>query len=324
MIALEVSTILGFNVTPRENFMLAVTHKEPYWLPCPLFDGSVVTVGHNLMERCDDGKDAWGVQWKLKNFSSNSFPVKHPITSPSEIEDYHFPSPDDVKITEDAKDIVSKVDRKKVLLFGDNGWGLFERAWLLLSMPRYFLWSFSHTDALQRLIKRIAEVKIAITEKLIDELDIDVIMYGDDWGMEDRLLMSIEKWRTLIKPWQAELYRVAKKHGVLIYQHSDGKVETLIPDLIEIGVDILNIQRECNDWSKIVEDYGDRITLWGGVSARALDAGDPEEIRREVDECSRLGRHGSIILAPGHSLEYSKEKLEIMHREWMEKGSYRK
>ena len=51
---------------------------------------------------------------------------------------------------------------------------------------------------------------------------------------------------------------------MLVYQHSDGKVEDLIPDLVEIGVDILNIQRECNNWRKIIERFGENVSLWGG------------------------------------------------------------
>ena len=50
-----------------------------------------------------------------------------------------------------------------------------------------------------------AEIKITLTEWLITEIGIDIIDYGDDWGMEDRLLLSLEKWRTFIKPWQAKL-----------------------------------------------------------------------------------------------------------------------
>ena len=165
-----------------------------------------------------------------------------------------------------------------------------------------------------------AEIKITLTEWLITEIGIDIIDYGDDWGMEDRLLLSLEKWRTFIKPWQAKLYRVAKDHGVLVYQHNDGRVGNLIPDLIEIGVDILNIQRECNNWPRIIKEHGDQITMWGGVSARTVDIGSRKDIVKEVEECSQLGRNGGVILAPGHSLVYLEEKLEVTRKAWMAKG----
>lgn len=303
--------------------MLAIRHEEPHWLPCPLFDGSVISIQHGLTERCDHGVDSWGVPWELKDLRSDSFPISHPLDSPDEVDDYPLPSADETRVIEQAKEEASESDRSKVVLFGDNGWGLFERAWLLLSMRGFFVWAFRHPDELKSLIERIAEVKIALTERLITEVGVDIIGYGDDWGMEDRTLLSPRLWRDFIKPWQTELYRTAKRHGVLVYQHSDGKVEDLIPDLIEIGVDILNIQRECNNWPRIIGENGDRITMWGGVSARTLDIGNPEDIIREVDDCSRWGRSGGLILAPGHSLKYPKEKIEVMYREWVDKGSYK-
>ena len=314
---------MGLNINPRENFMLAVRHEEPYWLPCPIFDGSVAYIQHGLKERCDHGKDDWGVLWERKDPKSDSFPVKHPLDSPDMVEDYPLPSIDKSQVIEKNKRTVSKVDRNKIVLFGDNGWGLFERAWLLISMPRFFVWSFRYPDALKRLIARIAEVKVSLTELLITELGIDIIGYGDDWGMEDRLLLSLENWRTFIKPWQAKLYKVAKEYDVLIFQHSDGRVENLIPDLIEMGVDILNIQRECNDWPRIIKEYGDKVTMWGGVSARTLDIGDPEDIVKEVEDCSRWGRFGGVVMAPGHTLKYPKKKMEIMRKAWIDNGTYK-
>ncbi|MBS7625199.1 hypothetical protein KEJ29_06455 [Candidatus Bathyarchaeota archaeon] len=310
-------------MNPRKNFFLAIRHEEPYWLPCPLFDKSVATVSHGLIERCNFGLDSWGVRWELKDNRSDSFPVEHPLKSPDMVDDYPMPSPYEPHVIKRAIEEASRVDRSNTVVMGDNGWGLFERAWLLLGMTRFFIWSFRHQDALKRLIERIAEVKVAITEELIEKVNIDIIAYGDDWGMEDRLLISPNKWRTFIKPYQAKLYQIAKKNGVLVYQHSDGKVEDLIPDLVEMGVDILNIQRECNNWQKIIERFGKRISLWGGVSARTLDIGKLEEIAKETEECCRLGRNGGVILAPGHALKYSPEKIDVMRKTWLEKGFYK-
>ncbi len=303
---------------------MAVNHEPPLWIPCPMFDGSVVVIKHGLIEHCEEGKDAWGVKWTLRDPRSGSFPSSHPLKDPSEVDDYPMPSPEGSTVIKEAKKRASRVNRGKVILAGDNGWGLFERAWLLVSMHRLFLWSFTQPEVVERLIERIAEVKIRLSERLIEEVGVDVILYGDDWGMEDRLLFSPEWWRRFIKPWQAELYKIAKKNDVLVFQHSDGRVEALIPDLVEIGVDILNVQRECNDWHWIKRLYGDRVTLWGGVSARTLDRGTPEDVTREVEECIRLGRNGGLILAPGHSLRYPRENIEAMRRTWMEKGWFRR
>lgn len=310
-------------VTPKDNLLTALRGEEPYWLPCPLFDGSVVVVGHGLVEHCASGRDAWGVEWVLRDPKSGSFPVSHPLVGPRAVDNYPFPSPEAADVSA-AKYALKEVDRGEVLVAGDNGWGLFERAWLLVGMRRLFAWSYRYPEAVKRLMERIAEVKAGLTEKLATELEVDMVMYGDDWGMNDRLLFSPSWWREFVKPWQEKLYRVAKQYGLLVYQHSDGRVEELVPDLVEMGVDVLNIQRECNDWVSLMSSYRGRVALWGGVSARTLDLGTPLDVEREVEWVAELGRDGGAVLAPGHSMLYPPENLEAMKLAWMKYGRYKR
>jgi hypothetical protein len=97
------------------------------------------------------------------------------------------------------------------------------------------------------LAKSAGERKGPLALARATELEVDTMMYGDDWGMNDRLLFSLSWWREFVKLWQEKLYKVAKQYGLIVYQHSDGRVEELVPDLVEIEVDVLNVQRECND-----------------------------------------------------------------------------
>jgi len=306
--------------SPKENLLLAVEHTTPYWLPCPIFDGSVAIVQHGLAEQREEGTDDWGVRWASIDARSGPFPIEHPLKSVDQIDDYPMPGPDEKTLKGTLRHIE---ERDRFLVAGDNGWGLFERAWLLVGMNRLFRWSMTCPEAVERLVERIALVKIRLTELLIEEADVEMIMYGDDWGTEKGLFFSPEWWRRFIYPWQKRLYEAAKRRGVLVYQHSDGRVEQIIPDLLEIGVDILNIQRECNDWGRIYSEYGDRVTLWGGVSARTLDVGSPSDIAREVYECAEMGRDGGIVLAPGHALKYPRENIEAMRQAWLKYGFYR-
>jgi uroporphyrinogen decarboxylase len=309
-------------VTPRENLLIALRCEEPYWLPCPLFDGSVAVVSHGLAEHCASGRDAWGVEWVLRDSRSGSFPSSHPLTDPGMVDNYPYPQPEAVD-TSGAKAALKGVDRRSTLVAGDNGWGLFERAWLLVGMRRLFAWSYRYPEAVKRLMERIAEVKVGLTERLATELEVDMVMYGDDWGMNDRLLFSPSWWREFDKPWQEKLYRVAKQYGLIVYQHSDGRVEELVPDLVEIGVDVLNIQRECNDWVSLMSSCRGKVALWGGVSARTLDLGTPLDVEREVKWVAELGHSGGIVLAPGHSMHYPPENMETMRLAWMKYGWYK-
>jgi hypothetical protein len=100
--------------------------------------------------------------------------------------------------------------------------------------------------------------------------------------MNNRLLFSLSWWREFVKPWQEKLYKVAGQYGLIVYQHSDGRVEELVPALVEIKVDVLNVQRECNDWGSPTSSYRGEVALWGGVSAHTLDLGAPLDVEREV------------------------------------------
>jgi len=97
----------------------------------------------------------------------------------------------------------------------------------------------------------------------------------------------------------------AANPSAFVFYHSDGNVETIIPDLIEVGIDILNpVQPECMDPAAIKRRYGDRMSFWGAVSVqRTMPLGTPDHVRAEVRARIRdVGRGGGLILAPAHVL----------------------
>lgn len=312
-------------VTPKENILSAIRWEEPWWLPCPMFDGSVKEVSHGLVEYRDEGVDDWGVVWELRTpLSPTGFPVDHPIKDLGDLDRYQPPSLPRSKILEPVLEGVRKVDRHVSLLALYHGWGIFERAWLLVGgMPKLFLLSLQHPDAVDQLMDMVVDVKLEILDMVLSEVEVDMVMYGDDWGMEDRLLFSPQWWRRFVKPRHLRLYKAVREAGALCFLHSDGKVEDLIPELIEMGVDILNIQRECNDWPKILKEFRGKITLWGGISSRVLDMGTADQVAKEVDECVELGRRGGVVMAPGHALKYRNESIGALKKAWEEKGKYK-
>jgi len=316
---------MQFIISPRENILRAIEWKNPLWLPCPMFDGSVKVIGSGMVEHRREGVDDWGVVWALRDPFSDGFPVDNPIKNLKDLERYQPPRLSKHKILEPILKSIHKVNRHVSLLALDHGWGIFERAWLLLGgMHKLFLLSRQHPDAVHQLMDMVLDVKLEVLEIVLREVEIDMVLYGDDWGMEDRLLFSPKWWRLFIKPRHKKLYSAVKKADLLCCLHSDGRIEGLIPELIEMGVDILNIQRECNNWPKILKDFQGSITLWGGVSARTLDKGSAKQIAKEVTECIELGREGGVIMAPGHSLRYRDENIETMRRVWEEKGKYQR
>jgi uroporphyrinogen decarboxylase len=114
-------------------------------------------------------------------------------------------------------------------------------------------------------------------------------------------------WREFLKPRLAATVRAVKqvRSDALVFYHSDGNIEAAIPELMEVGIDILNpLQPECMDPAKVKLKYGNRLAFWGTVSVqRTLPFGTPEDVREEVRTRIRtVGKGGGLILAPAHVL----------------------
>jgi len=310
-------------MNPKENLIKVIRGKEPEWIPCPMVDGSLRIIFHSLVERASKSDfDNWGVHWKLSDPAGGTYPNQHPITKPEMVKHFPLPDPEMPNLTKSALKMVSEIDRNKCLLFGDNGWGIFERSWLLTGMDNLLIWMYDEPEVVETLMHRIALVKLRITERLIDEVGVDGIRYGDDWGGEEALMMGPDFWRKFIKPQQKLLYDACKKKGIFILQHSDGHTEEIISDLIEMGLDILNpLQPECNDIEEIKSKFGKHLAFHGAVSSRTLNKGTPEEVTKEVKlRISQLTQGGGYILAPAHSFSYPAPNLQSFREAAIEYG----
>ncbi|MEI8310834.1 MAG: uroporphyrinogen decarboxylase family protein [Verrucomicrobiota bacterium] len=138
----------------------------------------------------------------------------------------------------------------------------------------------------------------------------DMIKLGDDVGMQNRMLLSMETWRRHLKPRLKSVIDAIREASagrkVWVQYHSDGDVTPLVDDLIEIGVDILNpVQPECMNLEAIAEQYQTRLAFSGMIGTQTtMPFGNPDDVRGAVARCRRLHESGaSIIVAPTHVLE---------------------
>ncbi|MBN1835548.1 MAG: hypothetical protein JW820_06835 [Spirochaetales bacterium] len=313
-------------MNPKENLYAAIFHQGPEWVPCPMVDGSWRVVLHDLLERPEQqaGYDDWGVHWDLKIESEGgSYPDEHPISDPEQIKDLVLPDVERRDLLDPAIRGLQAIDRSQALVFADNGWGLFERAWLLAGMENLMVWMLEEPEAVDMLMDRILQVKLRVTERFIEEIEVDGIMYGDDWGGETSVMMGPELWRRFVKPRQKKLYDACKSRKVIVRQHSDGHTEELFEDLAEIGLDVLNpLQPECNDVEKARQMVGKRLAFHGAVGSRLLDKGRPAEIRENVKlRIQQLAtREGGYIVAPAHAFAYPRENVRAFREAAIEYG----
>ena len=115
--------------------------------------------------------------------------------------------------------------------------------------------------------------------------DIDAIFFMDDWGTQNQLLIPPELWREMFKPLYKEYCELAHSHNKYVFMHSDGFIEDIYPDLIEIGVDALNSQLACMDLDHLMTSAKGKITFWGEIDRQhVLSSNNPDDGRKAVRE----------------------------------------
>ncbi|MGD2166078.1 MAG: uroporphyrinogen decarboxylase family protein, partial [Anaerolineae bacterium] len=158
---------------------------------------------------------------------------------------------------------------------------------------------------------------------------VDVVQFEDDLGMQDRPLLRPELYREMVKPYHGRLFRFVKSHcDAYVLLHTDGAVAPLIPDFIDMGVDILNpvqVSAAGMATETLKREYGDQITFWGGGcdSQGVLPFGTPEdvadEVKRRIDD---LAPGGGYVFAPIHNIQpdVPSENVVAMYRTAREYG----
>jgi uroporphyrinogen decarboxylase len=164
----------------------------------------------------------------------------------------------------------------------------------------------------RRVMEKILEIKLEYWDRALGDLGdlVDVVGEADDLGGQDRPLFSPATYRTLVKPLQAELFSfIRARTSARIFLHSCGAIRDLIPDLIEIGVDVLNpvqVSASGMDSAGLKRDFGRDLTFWGGGvdTQRILGAGTPDEVRSEVRRrVTDLREGGGFVFAAVHNIQ---------------------
>jgi uroporphyrinogen decarboxylase len=184
---------------------------------------------------------------------------------------------------------------------------LFECAWLLRGLENLLADFLVNPDLAAALLDHLTASGIESATRLAGA-GIDVLLTGDDVGTQRGMMMSPQLWRKWLKPRLAEIIAAAKKvkPDLLVFYHSDGNIAPIIPELIEIGVDILNpVQPECMDPAQLEREYGNHLAFWGTIGTQTtMPFGAPEEVKATVKErIETVGQGGGLLLAPTHVIE---------------------
>jgi uroporphyrinogen decarboxylase len=284
--------------------------------------------------------DEWGMTHRMPKdgglyFSLFKSPLDDTMLTMEAIEKHPWPDPTDPRRFEGL--------RNQALALRDAGYpvvmkafaaGILEMACRVRPMD-LFLMDLAMCEAeAAALMRTIMELKARYWEAALDELGdvVDVIAEADDYGTQDSMLIRPEMYRRLIKPLQAELFqRVrAKLKDGFIFFHSCGNVRGLIPDFIEIGVDILNpvhIAATGMEPESLKKDFGKDLCFWGGgvETQHVLPRGTPEEVRENVRKnVEALMPGGGFVFNTIHNIQadVSPENVMAMIEALHEFGTY--
>jgi len=251
-----------------------------------------------------------------------------PLRNAQRFEDLEaFPFPDYSRAdTTRFAEIADTAHREGRVVVGHVG-HIFETAWAIRGMEEFLMDMAVQPEWCEFILDKLKEINL-IKARACAAAGADWIHTGDDVATQRGMMFSIEQWRRFQKPRWAEIYAEARriKPDIQIWYHSDGDISEIIPELIEIGVTILNpVQPECLDPEMVKRLYGDKLVLDGTIGTQTtMPFGTPDVVREVVKRrIETLGYDGALILSPTHVLEpeVPLENIEAFLKTAREEGS---
>jgi len=250
--------------------------------------------------------DPYGSVWRMDR---RPFHLERPALPEPVLEGLVFPDLDalyDAAWKAEALRFIEQ-HRERYFLVAGFGFGLFERTWTLRGFDGALMDAAAEPDLYDELVERVATHQLAIVERLL-ELPVDGIWFSDDWGYQEGVLLGPGRWRRVLKPRLARMYDRVHQAGKYTLSHCCGSIVDIMPDVIEIGLDVYeSVQPEArgNSPYELKRKYGDKITFWGGLGSQStIPFGTPDGIRAEVARlCREMGRGGGYVLAPAKALQ---------------------
>lgn len=250
----------------------------------------------------------WGVG--VKGCSTYHFiQIQHPmrrLASLEELERYPFPDPTPPQRHQHLASEVRALHQRGLFAIGFMEWTIFEIAWHLRGMEELFNDLRFHPAFAQSLLDRITAIRCA-QARLHAAAGVDLLKIGDDMGTQIAMFMSPAMYRQWFKPRHAAVIRAARevRPNLPVCYHSDGNCRDIIPDLIEIGVTVLNpVQPECLDLAQVKQRFGGQLVFWGGIGTQTtMPFAKPDDLYRAVQQTIRVLGPTGYFPCPTHVLE---------------------
>ncbi|NLH99920.1 MAG: uroporphyrinogen-III decarboxylase-like protein [Chthonomonadales bacterium] len=326
-------------MTPRERWLAVLTRQKPDRLPMDYW--ATPEASRNLMQHlgCDtmeevydrlhidavasvgpryvgptppDGEDIWGVRYRQIEYETGVYsePINHPLAAYTSVEEiaaaYTWPSPDwwDYSVIPDQ---VRAAGERPIRGGGSEP---FLQYCVLRGLEQGMMDLIERPEIVEYCLGKLFDLAYEMTARTYEQAPGKVMItyVAEDMGSQESLLFSPAQIKRFLLPGMKRMIDLAHEAGAFVFHHSDGAIRSIIPTMIEAGIDVLNpIQWRCKGMERegLKRDFGDQLVFHGGVDNQyTLARGSQDEVRREVEENIRiLGEGGGYILAPCHNIQ---------------------
>ncbi len=281
--------------------------------------------------------DAWGIGWRRARHPTGYYwEVERCPLAEATIDDldrYPWPDPLDPGYTAGLGEEVRELHRATpYALMADGGFKSFwELGYMLRGLPQLLMDLVADPAFVTALMEKLFELNAAGTRRFLEEVGpyIQVFRTADDLATQSGLLISPETYRAVLKPfYRRYLDLVHSLTEAKVFYHSCGRVNDLLDDLSEIGVEAINpVQVSAmGDTAALKARFGARLTFWGGIDTQhVLPHGSPAEVEAEVRQRIRdLAPGGGFVAAPVHNIQpdVPPENIEALARAVRRYGRY--
>lgn len=255
----------------------------------------------------------WGIRYRKVDYGMGIYyePVNPPLADAKTIEDldnYRWPRADWFDFSE-MRETAKRIRQKRVV--GAGYMAIFYLHNLLRGFKKSLLDPVLRPEFTHYLLDRITESLYEQHLRMFEACDglIDVTQVTDDFGTQTGPMISLKVFREFYRPRMQKLIDLAKSFGLKVFHHDDGAIRMFIPDLVEMGIDILNpVQWTCPGMNleELKKEFGKQLCFHGAIdNQRILSFATPEQVRAEVRRCiDILASDGTgYILAPCHNIQ---------------------
>jgi uroporphyrinogen decarboxylase len=250
--------------------------------------------------------DEWGVSAVTDYGTHRSYPLAA-LDSLAEIEAY--PWPDGAAYDFAAAAMEARKHGRDIALRGPRWLPIFCRACSLFGMEELLVKMLTEPAVFEGVLDQITRFVEDYCVHLHNACgdDLAILRLGDDFATQRGLLMDPEDWRRYLKPCYARLFALGKRYGKPVWFHSCGDVTAVLPDLIDIGMDVwetVQLHTLPISAQTLKREYGRDLTFFGGVNTQRLPFISPDEVAVETRWCIEvLGYNGGYICGPDHHIK---------------------